>query len=55
MNARDHHINAMLENQPDLSNVRIAKLSGATQYAVAKRREALGLPPLVMRKRGKRT
>jgi hypothetical protein len=55
MTARDHHINAMLENQPDLSNVRISKLSGATQEAVRKRRAELGLPPLVMRKRGKRT
>lgn len=55
MTAREHHIAALLENQPDLSNVRIGRLTGASREAVRKQRSALGLPPLVMRTRGKRT
>lgn len=54
MTAREHHIAALLENQPDLSNVRIARLTGAGYETVRKRRAELGLPPLVVRTRGKR-
>lgn len=53
--AREHHIAALLENQPELSNVRIARLTGAGYETVRKRRAELGLPPLVVRTRGKRT
>ena len=55
MNARIAHIAALLENQPDLSNVRIGRLTGATQYQVAKFRAAMGVPALGWRQQGKRT
>lgn len=55
MTTRDHHIAALLEKQPDLSNVRIARMAGASADYVRTRRASLGLPPLVFRKRGKRT
>ena len=55
MNARIAHITALLENQPDLSNVRIGRLTGATPYMVGKMRAAKGLPSLAWRQRGKRT
>jgi hypothetical protein len=54
MTARDHHIAALLENQPDLSNVRIGRLTGASADYVRTQRSALGLPPLAFRTRGKR-
>ena len=55
MNARAAHIAALLSSQPDLSNVRIARLTGATPYTVGKMRAAKGLPALGWRTRGKRT
>jgi hypothetical protein len=53
--AKSHHIAALLENQPDLSNVRIARLTGATEAAIRKQRAAIGAPTLAFRMRGKRT
>ena len=55
MTAQTTHIITILTNQPGMSNVRIARLSGVSQYAVAKRRQEMGLSPLVMRTRGKAT
>ena len=55
MIARAAHIATILTNQPDMSNVRIARLTGATPYTVGKMRKAKGLPALGWRTRGKAT
>ena len=55
MNARTAHITALLSSQPDLSNVRIGRLTGASEGVVRKRRAELGLPSLGWQQRGKRT
>lgn len=54
MTAREHHIAALLQNQPGLSNVRIGRLTGASADYVRTQRNALGLSPLAFRTRGKR-
>ena len=55
MTAKTTHVTALLTSQPDMSNVRIARITGATQYAVAKLRKAKGLTSLGWRTRGKAT